>query len=313
MSSATISRTIRDARSNAKLEESRWIPYLFIAPVVIYFLLFQCYPLLQELFLSFTSTSLLNPGASEFVGLRNFEELFASEGFYSVLWVTAVYTVTCVVLAISLGLGVALLLDRPFAGRGMARALVTIPWAAPPVAVALIFSWILNAQYGVFNHVLKYFGLALGYEGWLDNPRLALPAVLAITVWQIFPFSAVVLLSALQGISEEVREAAQMDGADRFNVFKAAVWPTIQPTVALLALFVTIWSLRRFDLIWVLTQGGPIDATNTLVIELYRRAFTMRELGEAAAIGMVGLTVALAVTLVYFWYTKKVEKSQGRR
>ncbi|TAJ26848.1 sugar ABC transporter permease, partial [Bosea sp. (in: a-proteobacteria)] len=197
--------------------------------------------------------------------------------------------------------------------RGLARALVTVPWAAPPVAVATIFAWMLNAQYGIFNHVLKLMDLEIGYESWLDNPKLALPAVLFTTVWQIFPFSSVVLLAALQGVSEEVREAAQMDGADRFSIFKVAVWPTIQPTVALLALFVTIWSLRRFDLIWVMTQGGPIGATKTLVIELYTRGFVARELGEAAAVGMIGLTIALVVTFVYFWYTQRTERAQGRR
>lgn len=297
----------------ARLDGSLWTPYWFVAPVVIYLLLFQGYPLLRELMLSFTQTSLLTPQQSSFVGLRNYEELIARPDFWRVLGVTAIYTIVCVVMAIALGLGAALLLDRPFRGRGLARALVTIPWAAPPIAVATIFAWMLNAQYGIFNYVLKLMDLDVGYESWLDNPRLALPAILFTTIWQIFPFSSVVLLAALQGVSEEVREAAQIDGADRLNIFKVAVWPTIRPTVALLALFVTIWSLRRFDLIWVMTQGGPIGATKTLVIELYTRAFVSRELGEAAAIGMVGLSIALVVTLVYFWMTQRAEKAEGRR
>lgn len=297
----------------ARLDGSPWTPYLFAAPVVLYLLLFQGYPLLRELMLSFTQTSLLTPQDSVFVGMRNYAELAARPDFWRVIGVTALYTAICVVLAIALGLGAALLLDRPFTGRGVARALVTIPWAAPPVAVAMIFAWMLNAQYGILNHAMKLMDLEVGYESWLDNPRLALPAILVTTIWQIFPFSSVVLLAALQGVSEEVREAAQIDGADRFNIFKVAVWPTIRPTVALLALFVTIWSLRRFDLIWVMTQGGPIGATKTLVIELYTRAFVSRELGEAAAVGMVGLSIALAVTLVYFWATRRAEHAEGRR
>lgn len=104
-----------------------------------------------------------------------------------------------------------------------------------------------------------------------------------------------------------------IDGADRFNIFKTAVWPTIQPTVMLLALFITIWSLRRFDLIWLMTQGGPLGATNTLVIELYRNGFVYRDLGMAAAIGMIGLLVALVVTVVYFKVTQRTEKLQGKR
>jgi multiple sugar transport system permease protein len=297
----------------ARLEGSRWTPYLFVAPVAAYLLVFQGYPLLQELFLSFTSTSLLAPAQHTFVGAQNYTDLATTTDFRKVLWITALYTVACVVLAIGLGLLTALLLDSPFHGRGVARAMVTIPWAAPPVAVALIFVWIYNAQYGIFNRVLRYLGFASGMENWLDNASLALPAILITTIWQIFPFASVVILSSLQGVSQELRDAAVIDGADRLSVFRAVVWPTIQPTVMLLSLFITIWSLRRFDLIWLMTQGGPIGSTNTLVIELYRRAFVYRDLGQAAAVGMVGLSVALAVTLVYFRLTVRAERARGQR
>lgn len=301
------------ASAVARLDGSAWTPYLFAAPIVVYLLVFQGYPLLREAMLSLTQTSLLTPQNSVFVGARNYAELAARPDFYRVLAVTGVYTVACVVLAIAVGLGAALLINRPFVGRGLARALVTVPWAAPPVAVATIFAWMLNAQYGIVTYLFKLLDMEIGYESWLDHPTLAPIAVLVTTIWQIFPFSSVVLLAALQGVSEEVREAATIDGADRFNVFKVAVWPTIRPTVALLALFVTIWSLRRFDLIWVMTQGGPIGATKTLVIELYTRAFVTRELGEAAAVGMVGLSIALVVTLAYFWMTVRAQRAEGRR
>jgi multiple sugar transport system permease protein len=297
----------------AKPEGGRWTPYLFIAPVVAYLVLFQGYPLVQELMLSFTSTSLLSPRDHVFIGLDNYKDLVGTGDFHDTILVTALYTIACVLLAIGLGLAAALLLDRPFRGRGVARAAVTIPWAAPSVAVALIFTWMFNAQYGIFNHALHALGLASANENWLDNPKLALPAVLLTTIWQIFPFASVVLLAALQGVSSELREAAIIDRADRLSVFKAVVWPTIQPSVALLALFTTIWSLRRFDLIWLMTQGGPIGATNTLVIELYRQGFVYRELGLAAAVGMIGLTVALVVTLIYFWVTARAERARGQR
>lgn len=298
---------------NARLEGSRWTPYLFVAPVTLYLFLFQIYPLLQEFLLSFTSTSLLAPDDQLYIGLENYMVLFETSDFQQVLLVTAIYTIACVVLAIGFGLITALMLNGPFAGRGIARAMVTIPWAAPSVAVALIFTWMLNSQYGIFNHMLRFFGLPFGDENWLDHPSLALPAILMTTVWQIFPFSSVVILAALQGVPSELREAAVIDGADRFNIFKTVVWPTIQPTVMLLALFVTIWSLRRFDLIWLMTQGGPIGATNTLVIELYRQGFVYRELGAAAAIGMIGLFIALIVTLIYFKITQRAERAQGKR
>jgi multiple sugar transport system permease protein len=188
---------------------------------------------------------------------------------------------------------------------------VTIPWAAPPVAVALIFTWMFNAQYGIFNHAQRAIGIE-AFENWLDSPSHALPAILITTIWQIFPFSSVVILSALQGVNKELREAAIVDGAGRIGIFRAVVWPTIKPTVLLLTLFVTIWSLRRFDLIWLMTQGGPIGATDTLVIELYRRAFIYRDLGLAAAVGMIGLAIALVVTFIYVRINRRMEIAEGR-
>ncbi|WP_265307345.1 carbohydrate ABC transporter permease [Verminephrobacter eiseniae] len=295
-----------------RIEGHPLLPYALVLPATLYLLVFQGYPLLRELMLSFTSTSLLSPAQGEWVGLQNYVDLWSDPDFHRVIWTTLLYTVACVASAIGLGLASALLLDGPFRGRGIARAAVTIPWAAPPVAVALIFIWIYNAQYGVFGHTLRFFGIGSGNENWLDSMQHAMPAVLLTTIWQIFPFASVVLLAALQGVPSELREAAVMDGADRLSVFKAVVWPTIRPSVALLALFSTIWSLRRFDLIWLLTQGGPVGATNTLVIDLYRRAFVNHHLGQAAAVGMVGVVVALAVTRVYFRYTARAEK-QGAR
>jgi len=289
----------------------RWTPYLFFAPVFLYLLFLDFIPLLNELYLSFTSTSLLSPQKSTWVGLDNYRDLFRTSEFLNSIWITAIYTVACVVLAIGIGLGAALLLDSPFAGRGVARTLVTLPWAAPPVAVALIFAWIYNAQYGVFNFMQRLMGFD-AFENWLDTPHRALTAILITTIWQIFPFSSVVILAALQGVPKELREAAVIDGAGRFATFRAVVWPTILPTMMILGLFVTIWSLRRFDLIWLLTQGGPIGATNTLVIELYRKAFVYRDLGAGAAVGMVGLSIALVITTIHYRLSRRFEAEGGR-
>ncbi|MCU1476292.1 MAG: sugar transporter permease, partial [Subtercola sp.] len=121
----------------------------------------------------------------------------------------------------------------------------------------------------------------------------ALPAVLITTVWQLFPFSAVVLLSALQSVSKETMEAAQMDGGNTWWVFRVATWPFVRPTVGLLAVLNAIWAIRRFELIWLMTRGGPVQSTNTLVINLYSSAFELNQLGTAAAIGMVGVVISL--------------------
>ena len=274
---------------------SRWTPYVFLAPAAVYILLFQGVPLVQQVYLSFTETTLLNPTRSEWVGLANYERIFADPEFHRTLRTTLVYTVACVVGSVGVGLALALLLNRSFRGRGIARALATVPWAAPGIAVALIATWMFNAQYGIVNRFLDAIGLGVPGGSILDSQQYALPAILVTTIWQLFPFTSVVLLSALQSVSQDLVEAATMDGAGRWWTFRAVTWQVIKPTVGLLALLMTIWSIRRFELIWLMTKGGPVGTTETIVIDLYSQAFQSQQLGTAAAIGMVGVLISLAV------------------
>lgn len=300
------------AAAPSRLEGNPWTPYLFAAPIAIYLLIFQLYPLANEFWLGFTGTQLLTPRDNPWVGLDNYRYLLSDSDFQQVIATTALYTVACVALAIGMGLASALLLDGSFRGRGIARSLITLPWATPSVAAALVFTWIFNSQYGIFDYVLRLLHLPFSDANWLDSPALAMPAILIATIWQIFPFSSVVILAALQGVPAELKEAAKVDGAGQVGIFKVAIWPTIQPTILMLVLFVTIWSLRRFDLIWLMTQGGPLGATETLVIGLYRSAFVEHDLGTAAAIGMVGVAVALVATFGYFRIVRAGERARQR-
>ncbi|GIJ26425.1 sugar ABC transporter [Micromonospora qiuiae] len=278
----------------------------------MFILVFQAVPLAQEIFLSFTRTTLLNPTESTWVGLDNFVRIFGDEDFHRTLRTTVVYVIACVVGAVGAGLAVALLLNRSFRGRGWARALVTVPWAAPGIAVALIATWMLNPQYGIVNRFLDAIGLGVPGGAILDSPRYALPAILATTIWQLFPFTSVVLLSALQSVPKDLTEAAMVDGAGPWSAFRAVTWPVIRPTVGLLALLMTIWSLRRFELIWLMTKGGPVGATETLVIDLYSQAFDSKELGSAAAIGMVGVVISLIVIAGSRFVARAAEKEDTR-
>lgn len=291
---------------------SKWTPYLFLAPAALFILVFQAVPLVQEVYLSFTRTTLLNPTRSQWVGLDNFKRIFGDPDFHRTLLITVVYVFACVVGAICAGLVVALLLNNGFRGRGVARALVTVPWAAPGIAVALIATWMFNAQYGIVNRFLDAVGLGVPGGAILDSPRYALPAVLATTIWQLFPFTSVVLLAALQAVPQDLNEAATVDGAGRWATFRAVTWQVIKPTVGLLALLMTIWSLRRFELIWLMTKGGPVGATQTLVIDLYSQAFDSKELGSAAAIGMVGVVISLIVITGSRLVARAVEKEDVR-
>jgi multiple sugar transport system permease protein len=274
---------------------SKWTPYLFLGPAALYILVFQAVPLAQEIYLSFTRTTLLNPTRSTWVGFDNYVRIFSDESFHRTLLTTLIYVVACVIGAVGSGLLIALLLNNAFRGRGVARALITVPWAAPGIAVALIATWMFNSQYGIVNRFLNAIGLGVPGGSILDSPRYALPAILVTTIWQLFPFTSVVLLSALQAVPQDLTEAATVDGAGRWWTFRAVTWQVIRPTVGLLALLMTIWSLRRFELIWLMTKGGPVGATETLVIDLYSQAFDSKELGAAAAIGMVGVIISFIV------------------
>lgn len=289
---------------------ARWRPYLFVSPVLLYLLVFQVYPVFREIQISFTDASLLKPLAGDWVGFDNYIDILTSDRFYQMLRVTLIYAVGSVAGTIVVALLAALFMNRPFIGIGVIRALITIPWAAPDVAIVLIFVWMFNNQYGVINYFLSQVGLIQSYQRWLDNPANAMPVVLFITIWKIFPFSALVLLAALQSIPEELFEAARVDGADQLNVFKNVMLPWISPTLAIVTLLVTIWSLRRFSIVWLLTQGGPVLATNTLVIDVYRESFKSLHLGYGAAIGVIGLAISLIATGIYFFLTQRQEASE---
>ncbi|AMB38995.1 MULTISPECIES: carbohydrate ABC transporter permease [Paenarthrobacter] len=276
---------------------SPWTPYLFLAPAVLYIGIFQLFPLLQEVWLSFTRTTLLNPTLNVWVGLANYQSVLGDPSFRQTLLTTLLYVTACVVGSVGLGLVVALLLNGRFPGRAVARSLVTVPWAAPGIAVALIAVWMFNPQFGLLTRVLKGLGIDTGENGVLDNPSLALAAILMTTIWQLVPFVAVVLLSALQSVPQELVEAAQVDGAGRWMIFRVVTWQVLKPTIGLVAVLMTIWSLRRFELIWLMTRGGPLGSTRTLVIDLYSQAFESKQLGTAAAIGMVGIVISLIVII----------------
>ncbi|GAA2401192.1 sugar ABC transporter permease [Actinomadura vinacea] len=287
-----------------------WAPYAFAAAAAGYLLVFTAIPLLRGVQLGFTDTRLLNPVGGEGTGLHNYSKLLADSAFWSSVWTTLVYTAGTVAGSLFLGTGAALLVNRAFAGRTLARVLLTLPWAVPTVAAALLFRWIYNDQTGVANSATR--ALGIGAQGWLTDPSVGMIAVLGATIWKVTPLVMLVVLAALQSIPDELYESTRIDGADALSAFRAVAWPALLPTLRVVALLMTIWSFRRFEVIWLLTGGGPADATNTLVINVYRTAFSDSRLGMAAAIGVLGLVLSLAVTVVYFVAERRSERTELR-
>jgi multiple sugar transport system permease protein len=285
--------------------------WLAISPAVLLLAFVQGYPILRGIFLSFTKTDLLSPNRSEFVGIDNFVRLLGSSGFTQTIIITLLYAAGSVIGAIVLGLAAALLMNGAFFGRRLVRSVILVPWATPQVAVALIFVWIFNPDYGVLNYALRSVGLIHDSVLWLNDPDVALGSILIVTIWKIFPFSTMVLLAALQSIPQSLVEAAKLDGARGMMIFSEVTLPGIRRTLLVLLLFLSIWSLRRFELVWVLTQGGPARATNTLVVSLYREAFVSSRLGSAAAIGVVGFILSILITIIYYRVERKSAERAG--
>ncbi len=285
-------------------------PYVFIGAAALYLVLFTATPLLNGVWLSVTDAHLLDPTGGEFVGAENYATLLADDRFYDSLLVTILYTLGTVVGSLIAGTFAAVALNDSFKGRAFARTVLTFPWAAPTVAVSLIFVWIFNNDNGVLNRFTE--ALGLGRHAWLTDPTWALAAVTAVSIWKVFPFVMLVVLAALQSVPKELYESARVDGAGTVVVFRRIVLPFLVPTLRVIALLMTIWSLRRFEIIWLLTQGGPVDATNTVVIDVYREAFVNSELGLSAATGAVGLVLSGIATVVYFAVERRAQKAEAR-
>lgn len=276
----------------------RSTPYLFLVLPLLFLGLIVFFPLGQEIWISFTDAGIANPTGGEFIGLENYREVLASPALANALWITVLYTVAVVIASVILGVVTALAVDRPFPGRSIARAILLFGWAVPNVAAALIWVWMYNQNSGVLNQFLASVGAP--QAAWLTSTDIALWSVVLTTVWQASPFVMLITLAALQGVPSELREAARIDGADPLNVFRTATLPHIRPAVALGVLLTAVWTIRRFEIIYLLTGGGPLNSTSTLVVSLRRAAFEDYDLGAAATYGVIGLALSLVVTAVYF-------------
>lgn len=285
------------------------LPWAFLALPLAYLGVFMFWPLARQMYLSLTNTKLINPAGGKFIGLANYDRLFNDPAFYQSLQVTVVYTLLTVAFGLVLGTITALAINRPFKGRAVVRAVLLFGWAVPNVAASLVWLWMLNEQSGAFNLILR--ALDLTPLRWLTDVNLAFGSVLMLTIWQVTPFVMLVVLAALQSIPEEQYEAGRIDNADPLNMFRHITFPAILPALQMAGLLVAIWSIRRFDVIYLLTGGGPVGSTSTLVVKLRQVAFESHNLGLASAYGAVGLAMALMVALIHFTAEKHRNRKYG--
>ena len=272
-------------------------PYVAIAPAIVVLAVFWIYPIFDMGYLSLFKWDLISP-KMKWVGLANFKNLFSDPQFWQTLSNTLIYTLFVVGLGIGLGLLVALYLRKHTKMNGFLQAVVFSPYVVSLASVALLWLWIMNKDYGLLNSLLA--ALDIPAVDWLGNPHVALASLILISVWKSVGYDALILVSALQAVPEHLYEAARLDNAGRWATFKGITFPMISPTLFFLGVVDVIASLKVFETIQIMTQGGPQNATNTLVFSLYQYGFQFNKVGYAAAIGVVLLVLVALFAILYF-------------
>jgi ABC-type sugar transport system permease subunit len=272
---------------------------LFLLPSFAFVGLFTLYPVFESFRLSFYRLILSLPWLGQkMVGWENYTDLLTDPVAIQSLETTLIFVTVTVPLELLLGLGMALIMNELFRGRGLLRAIVLIPWAIPTVVSSQMWRFIFNDRYGLFNFVL-FGGDASRYMAPLADPTLALVAIIVAEVWKTAPFAALILLAGLQTIPEEVYEAASIDGATAWQKFRHITLPLVKPALLLALLFRTIDALRVFDLVFVMTQGGPADATNVFQFYGYKKTFAEGMIGYGSAIAVGVFLVSLILSFIY--------------
>jgi multiple sugar transport system permease protein len=276
--------------------------YLFLLPAVAFVALTVVYPLLYNISQSFFDVGLaevVNGGAS-WVGLDNYSDQFGRSDFWHALTISIVYSVGTVVLTFAIGLGLALLFRHPFRGRNIMRALLLIAWVLPTVVSANVWRWLLDGSYGLLNAGLDAVGLIDQDIFWLGEPNPALAAVMIATAWSFGPFAMLLLTAGLQGISPTLYEAARIDGASAWQQFRTLTLPLLRPVSLTVGLLIFIFTFKTFDTIFLMTGGGPGDATEILPVYAYNEAFEFSRFDTAAVATTTLLVVPILLSIVYF-------------
>src|SRR5215212_179355 len=277
------------------------LPVLFIAPTVAVLLALSIYPLIYSVTISFQQET----SAGIAWGLGNFTRLLSDNFFWTAMAHTFVYAVAALAGEFLLGLGLALLLNGQIRGRGFFRAGLLVPMMLPTVVVGVVWRLMLNPNFGAVNGTLKELGINIENLTWTASPKLAMLSVIAVDVWQWTPFVFLVLLAGLQAIPQEPYEAAVIDGSSRWQTFWHVTLPLLKPSILIVLLLRTMDLLRVFDQIFILTEGGPGFATETISLYIYRTAFRFFDFGYAAAMSFVLLLLTNVVSVIYIRFLQQ--------
>ena len=292
----------------AGLRTSQWTAWAFLAPIVIYMAAFYVYPLYRNIDLSlhnYTVRSFIN-GNAPFSGFKNYATAFKDPAFWPAFIHTFVFTIVSLIFQFSIGLALAVFFVRKFALSTSLRALFLIPWLLPLIVSASTWSWMFNSDSGIINSAMSWIGV--DHVNWLTSPQWALVSVIVANIWIGVPFNLVVLYSGLQNIPGDVYEAAAIDGAGTWKTFSKITFPLLRPVTAITLLLGFVYTLKVFDIIWIMTKGGPGDASSTLATWSYRLGFgtLVPKFGPGAAVGNLLIIIAVIFGFIYL----RVQRNQ---
>ncbi len=282
----------------------------YMAPALLAIGVFAIYPILNTIWLSLNRV-MLSLKIYRFVGLDNYVRLFSDSKFYNAWINTTVFTIATVLLETILGFIIALVIINNFKGRGTVRAAILIPWAIPTVVSSRMWEWIFNSNYGVMNYLLHGIGLVDQYQNWLGTTSQAMWVIVFVDVWKTTPFMALLILAGLTTIPREMYESAKIDGCNRIQSFFRITLPLVRPVLMVAMLLRALDAFRVFDLVFIMTQGGPANSTEVLSSYTYKVLFNTTNFGYGSTLAVSMFLTVLVMALVFFAVSHHYEKKEG--
>lgn len=280
------------------LNNQNYASWVFIAPALIGTIIFIVIPVIFSFGLSFAKWDLINP--IRFVGLENYKIIFTEPLFFKILFNTVVFALSTSLLGVIIPLILASILNSKLKGAEFFKTAYFLPFITPMIVIGIIWEWIFDPNIGLFANLFNI------HLKWLYDTHLAMPALIIVSVWKLIGYNMIIFLASMGGISSSLFEAAKIDGANSLQIFKNVTIPMLSPTIFFVIIITTISSFQVFDLIYLMTQGGPLDSTNVLVYAIYKNAFEYFNIGKASAIAYVLFAIILVLTLIQWNLRKKL-------
>lgn len=288
--------------------KKEWLAgYSFTLPSIILLIILVIYPLFLTLTYSLSDMSLTS---TRYLGWTAYNKLFGNKMLPLVFKNSIIWTILVVFFQLLLGLGSAIVLNKPFWGRSLVRGIMILPWVMPGVVAGMVWRLIYDPQLGLLNHYLKSLGLIDQYLTWLSIPRSAIYAVIFSAIWKGFPFSMLMYLAGLQGVPAELYEAANIDGAGKWKQFFYVTLPSMQPIITITFLLTFIWTFNYFELIYVMTGGGPAESTHIFPTYVYDLAFKRFRFGDASRFAIFDFLFLLIFSLFYVWLSQRQKRME---